>query len=341
MRRWSGAFALTSIVTLVLFEVAIRIFMPQEPSWLVFYERHPRLPFYSLAHDKHSVVDTGESRWEVHTDEHGFRVGRQRTGKVERPVALWLGDSFAFGQGVDFEDSWIGLLDADPGARFHHVNSAVGGYGPDQYAAILDDLLQQGMQPKLVLAATFAGNDFHDTIWDKNLPVVDGVLGSDGGVKAVLKQNLHAYRLLSRVYHKMSGEIPRQVSAFKELGDPAAWKQEPLREGERRYEQAFARIAATCSSHGLPFVVLVLPSISMVEATRIHGEASEREVQDSRAALVRAKEIFERLGVRSLDATAVLSSQETAKVFFPFDQHLTPLGNRLVAEFLRGSLDEL
>jgi hypothetical protein len=60
------------------------------------YRRHPTLPFYTLAPHVERLIDTGETRWTVFTDEHGYRASERdakatRPTDTARPVALVLG----------------------------------------------------------------------------------------------------------------------------------------------------------------------------------------------------------------------------------------------------------
>src|ERR1700730_10344935 len=48
---------------------------------------------------------TDEFKYRVFTDTLGFRVGRHHSGPPDKCALLLLGDSFCFGEGVDFEDS--------------------------------------------------------------------------------------------------------------------------------------------------------------------------------------------------------------------------------------------
>jgi hypothetical protein len=256
-------------------------------------------------------------------------------------VALWLGDSFGFGQAVDFEDTWIGRLDRDPARLFHHVDAGVDDYGPNQYAAVLDDLLQQGLPVRMVLVATFLGNDFHDTIWDKDLPVHDGVLGNRGGLKSVLQRHSHLYRAVSRSFHRLFGGPPRQAQALDDLANPAQWHAGILAEAQTRYRQAFAHIAAACRAKGVPLRVVVLPYAKMVEELKARGPAPSPEVSDARAPLYRATTILRDLGISFVDVSAELARIPTARAYYHFDQHFTPLAHEIVARTVREAMPEL
>ena len=118
--------------------------------------------------------------WDVaiRTDERGLRVSADslEEGRAERPAAqvaganpdrtvsvLTLGDSFAFGWGVAFEEAFPSLIEQ----RLRRtgsgrvLNAAVPGTGPSDQLRLLRKLFPPE-KPAVVLMALFVGNDFTD-----------------------------------------------------------------------------------------------------------------------------------------------------------------------------------
>ncbi|MCA8963765.1 MAG: SGNH/GDSL hydrolase family protein [Planctomycetes bacterium] len=333
--------------SVLIAELAVRVLMPQPTTWLQIYHRHPRLPQYSLEPNASALVETAETKWRIFVDEHGRRWAPTKAKGTPRDASaslgagsspvLWLGDSFTFGHGVDYELSWVGLLEADPGAHHAHVNTGVPGYGPTQYRAVLDDELENGLRPAAVVVATFLGNDFQDTIWEKDVPVENGIIGDAGGLKSWFKRTFHVCRLASRVYHQIKEGQPQEVSASDEMADPANWRSGQLAEAEQRYRDEFRRIAARCSERGVPVFGLILASPKMVAKVKEMGMPTTLDVADERAPIVHARKIFDELGIRVIDTTPALAARDAAEVFLPLDGHLTPEGHRIV----RGLLQEI
>ncbi len=109
-------------------ETAIRAVAPQPASWQEFYRRHPELPFWAPQPDVETIIDTGETRWTVYTDTNGFRTAQDLAVDPGRPLALALGDSFTFGVSVDYEQTFVALLEAALGRQYRFLNAGVPGY---------------------------------------------------------------------------------------------------------------------------------------------------------------------------------------------------------------------
>jgi len=253
-------------VALTLGEAAVRIISPQPPSWLDVYRRHPTLDVFALQPNVDRFVDTGETRWTVYTDGSGFRISKGQNDDADLPVALWLGDSMTFAHGVDHRDSFVGLLNANEGRRYRFVNAAVPAYGPVQYRQTLEYLLEQGLNPRVVLVATFMGNDFYDCVWNKDRPVVDGIIGKRRTLKGFIKRRSHLYRLVSKVYHQLAlGEAGARKSE-EELSLEESWKHGILKQGLERYRIEFNRIADICRERSISLLVVLIPPRSTVKA---------------------------------------------------------------------------
>jgi hypothetical protein len=322
--------ATSALASAALGELALRLVAPQPASWLAIYRRHPELPFHGLLPDTRAWLDTGEKRWAVLTDGQGFRVGGSpRTAPT--CSALWLGDSFAFGHGVDWGDSIVGLLEARvPEVR--QVNAAVPGYGPVQYRQVLEQLLRKGMDFDFVFVVTYVGNDFHDCLWNKDVSVHEGVIGHHRDLKSWLKNELHLYRLASAAYHRL---VPARDSPYQrvldELRDPDAWASGPLAGAGETFAREMARIRELGRSRGADVRFVVVPTREAVAAARDAGPDGT-----SRALLpvAKARSLLEGIDAAVFDATDALAARPAAELYFPFDGHLNREGNRRVAEGL-------
>jgi len=103
----------------------------------------------------------------VHTNEYGFRD--RSTGSVKldgRPFAIFLGASDVFGNGVDFEDSFVGIFAAEASQNGWTVlNLAVGGhYFLDQEHLLREFMESTGRKPTAIF---FCVNALHIPKFDQ------------------------------------------------------------------------------------------------------------------------------------------------------------------------------
>ena len=94
--------------------------------------------------------------WTIKTDEQGFR--EKHVGEIDNQRILILGDSFAFGEGVDIEDRFDVTLSH---LGYSIVNTGVMGFGTDQQFIKAKPYLPQMKKGDIVLVLTFF-NDFYD-----------------------------------------------------------------------------------------------------------------------------------------------------------------------------------
>jgi hypothetical protein len=202
---------------------------------------------------------------------------------------------------VEFADSVAGRLGA--------VTYGVPGYGPLQYA-----LQARAVRSSTVVIMSYVGNDFWDTLNSKRGPITDGVRGHPGGLKGWMKHNLHLYRLVAKLYHQLSTSGRDLERLHAPLYDPKAWTHEPLATADQTYREAFRAIAeAQPHAH-----VVLIPT-----ADRCGADALP---------LKKARQAILQAGLQEIPV------ELDRDLYFPFDGHLTPQGNDVVARAIADHL---
>ncbi len=328
--RRSGVRLLVSLVALIgavaAAEVGLAVFLPQPVSWLSVYEEDEVLP-YRLRAFAEQLVDTGETSWLVSVDAQGYRHEPGTSPDEELPFWLGLGDSFAFGHGVDQGQSLYACLERELGPGFTIRNAAVPGYGPAQYRSVLERHLDE---PALrgVLLASFLGNDFFDCIWDKEGPITAGALGASTGRRYWLKSHSHLYRFLSARAHLAEvGRGETDLGLNARLVTREAWSRPPLAPAREVFRRELARMGELCRSRELPLLVLLLPARASVDEELLRSSLAEAALpqgsweRDLPTAV--ALSICEELGLPCADPSELLRSLP-GPLYFRFDGHFRP-----------------
>lgn len=89
-------------------------------------------------------------RFLITIGERGIRLNGDTPPRAERPLVLAVGDSFAFGDGVDDEDSWPATLERLTGGRV--INAGMIAFGLDQAVLRAEQLIDVYRPDTIVVA---------------------------------------------------------------------------------------------------------------------------------------------------------------------------------------------
>jgi hypothetical protein len=168
----SRALALIVSVGLTLAAAELVLRYALGPQYYAPYQFDDRLLYRLVPGAKRdytlSPINGGHRiRYEINS--RGFR-GKELAAAGQSARVVVYGDSFIQAESSRLEDTFAERLKARLAGRFGSevevVNAGVAGYGPDQELRRMEHELA-GLQPDLVVAAIYAGNDFGDIVRNK------------------------------------------------------------------------------------------------------------------------------------------------------------------------------
>lgn len=261
-------------VALVLGEIGTRLFWPQplSGSWLVYGPQGILMNRAGAGLTRNELP----GRRVVH---YAFNNHNQRNREDPDPRAarvLVLGDSFTFGYGLDFNDTYVqGLqrrLDARGAAgggtspRVQLLNAATGGWGTADELAYLEAFGDGLGLSGVVVFVSFGdpGRSMNQALFDirpdrQGLVPVDRS-GSESAMKRLLQGN-RVYGFL--LEHSQLLQLVRRTgvavhaTAAAAAPSPAAIARDGRNAAERELMRLlFRRMAAWCKARGIPLTVL-------------------------------------------------------------------------------------
>lgn len=290
---------------------------------------------------------------------------------------LLIGDSFAFGHGLEMEDT-IGrrlevlMAEERPGSKISVMNGGVGGYAPWQSRGLL---LERGfsLSPDLVFFQLFPSND------------VSGSLEEQGGFlqtydpkwKEILRDyrsgqifrlrlhrslliNLRTYALLyvwSEGSFTVVDLIDSLIFAAEEMEDIALppladrnFALEPslvnsypeLDRAWSLFEEVIVATSEDCRKRKVDFAGFAIPSKAVVKVgiwKHFVHQSRGKVVYDRWKSTRKTREIFERNGLTYIStAEKFRKFQQSNDLYWEHDGHLKPSGAQFVAETLRDYL---
>jgi lysophospholipase L1-like esterase len=287
----------------------------------------------------------------IYTNDEGMRTGPARAPVGDKKPGvfrvLFLGTSYAFGWGSEYQDSYAARIAAGLAGRGLEVEVLNLGTPAQNAAPQLCWLRENArrIRPDLVIQTVFANPSVlaASCAQDPQCPAVeDGYLVRPSHGSRLLgelgkRSALVFYGWYLRQRYVAGGSRAEAVGGQPpELGAPAEEGPDDLR---RRYE-GFVRSVREAAGEPIEVCFLLIPPAFVV-----HPEDAARwgpigaKGEEFRARGRAAARSLEASGLRFIDATPALQQASGGeRMFYWLDTHLTPAGNRAVADLVLSRL---
>lgn len=284
-------------------------------------------------------------------NEQGFRTEPVREKEVKGRVVAVVGDSFAFGMGVNDNETFVHLLNRASASRF--INCGVPGYSTDQEALLIEREVLR-LKPSAIWLMVYLGNDLFDNELGRPLQVTAAkpyfeLLGDElvlrnapapspsaaaptGGPDLATMVLGEGYRMSLR------GRLERRSAFFRAISEsllpepplPADFEGRTA-PGVKLTLRIIERIDRDCRAVGVGFVTVLMAGRSFVERP---DSLSARYQEAFRSKLIAG---LRNAGVRVIDLASALKEERRSNSdawFYEKDGHLNPTGSRVAAGIL-------
>jgi hypothetical protein len=342
-----GVIILTILLCLVILEIGLRL-LGRQPTNMADGIAKQYGDSFKLKENVKKVIKFPAFSYTVYTDEYGFRdktVGAKNL--VGKPFCVFLGASDVFGNGLEYENSFVGIY-AEAASRkgIETLNLAVGGhYFLDQESLLKDFISNTKHTPSVVF---FCVNALHIPKFDqrnKNILVKNGyTIDRQGWQVAYLR--LMAGNISSafclfrdairRIQERwLKYEVTEKSPEFLQVYSKGNKIREPSR--IKNFENYLAGFETFCRQNDIEIVYVYLPlsdsfrikdmvkqigadpdaydAFFYEELMRSHCEKSKTKLVNVRPALQRYYE-------------------EGKELRFKLDPHFNAFANRIIGEYL-------
>lgn len=284
----------------------------------------------------------------VYTNAYGFRDKATGDKNLKtHPFLAFLGASEVYGNGVDFEDTFVGIFAQEASHKgFEVVNLAVGGhYFLDQEDLFKDFIKTTGLRPSTVI---LCANALHIPKFDRrnrNIIVKNGYVINKHGwrmtyLRLLAGESSSAYcyfrDAIRRIQERfLNYELKEDSHEFLQIYS----KNNLIRDPER-IEEFYAYLTELdeyCHENGITLVIVYLPlsdSFNLKEIVRKLGADPEKYDSSFYEDLIRS--YCRSHGTKLIDVGPILESvyTEGQEIRFKLDPHYNKYANRVIGEFL-------
>jgi peptidoglycan/LPS O-acetylase OafA/YrhL len=349
-----GATAAAGLAVLFGAEGLVRTLAPQEVyGW---GERPALRPHDELAYTlKPSSVT--RLRWQsydylVEANELGFPGPSYPEATAGATLRILVtGDAFSSAEGVDTEDAWPRLLEdelTDSGLPAEVLNLSITGWGPNQYAAAVEQYAPD-FEPDMILVSFFVNEfddidhdqaDFHSSI-GFHRPRPDGIRAfltlrhlstwTRTVAKGRLRELFGLGEYRTGYFFGNFEYLERENRAFLEEAAP-------------RIEQRLAEIRAVSASVGAELFVLLVPAPAQVaDPADLRYYPRGLDIEDTARFDIDqpqriAMSICRGLDIECVDLRPPLRARASEHPYQPANMHWTERGHEIVADFVRESV---
>lgn len=296
------------------------------------FVKDPYLP-YRPAPNNHGkgVAATGEYAFEYRHNSEGFRDVEHALAKPAGTVRiLGLGDSFTYGMGAAFEETYLARLEAQlnqdkrgtNAPRFEVIKAGIPGYYPESQRLLLEHY-GLAYQPDVVLVG-FVPNDVTDTARGLEARVVD----ADGGLKTKAVANLGTFINRCAVYSHFCRFCVKKYADVNWKRDMAIdydaiyFPNGKHEEDWRKVEAEYTKMHGLCLAARCELVVFHIPQ---------RGPWLPHHAYPAQ----RLQALARKQGFGFVDALPALAAEPNlAGLYYPEDRHCTPAGYAVLARVL-------
>ncbi|HET7292745.1 MAG TPA: hypothetical protein VFM88_09980 [Vicinamibacteria bacterium] len=359
----------------ILLELFLRLFAPQVPPQAGLFRPDETVGFRQVAFFR-GRFPSAEHAASVQTNSLGFRDREYPADKGGSFRILGLGDSFAFGVGVEEPMAYLARVEeALRPERVEVINAGLVGAGPDTEARLLEDVGPR-LRPDLVVLGLFVGNDMRDAMlgpeaievregslawrpgaqqrWDSvvtggRLERLARASGAEVAFQDFLRAHSHAFRLVARGYAALrsrlaSGGGKAPLGVFREEAFCLKSYPPEIEQGWRRTREALDRIKSWSERHGARLLLLLIPFRGQVEPQEWQEFLRTHDVREEDLDLEKPQDLVKRWadseGVQALDLLPALrrAREEGGEVYYRRDPHWTARGHAVAAEQILAEL---
>jgi len=186
------------IIIILVFDIIFFYFLPKDLKSKLYYNRAHRIKSFYYHHDLRPMAsfydNWGYEKYQIFTNNLGFKDKSNRIVEFKKKNILFIGDSFTEGVGVEYKDTYVGLIEKylkNNNNDVEVLNAGVQSYSTSIYLSKIYHLLERKKLPITDIFVMISGGD----IFDDHFKYLD--LGDDYVLNHVDQKNKYLIKFIN------------------------------------------------------------------------------------------------------------------------------------------------
>ena len=220
IRRLISVFKKFSIFLIVYLVLDIVFFslIPEDLKSKLYNNRAHRIKSFYYHHDfrpMSSFYDHwGYERYKIYTNSLGFKDKSNRLVEFKDRNILFIGDSFTEGVGIEYENTYVGLIEKEIKKKYKNIeilNAGVQSYSTSIYLSKIYHLLERKQMPITDIIIMVSGGDIFDDYY-KYMGVGENyILNHEDQKNKYLIELINFYKSNTLIYQIITRITPPKV----------------------------------------------------------------------------------------------------------------------------------
>lgn len=288
-----------------------------------------------------------EIKGHIKINSKGLRDKERPYEKNNKYRILGLGDSFAFGHGMESEESYLSILEKllqeQKDSTYEVIKAAAPAIGPQRYLTILQN---EGLKynPDLVLVSFFTGNDVSDidlSGWTKVKPKQKKTL------KDFLRENIHLYSFIvdrAKTIPSLRKKMQEMNIASGLIGSHVI---DVLKKNDTTYQtkwnEVFKILGEMKTLSGSTLVIVIIPTREQCDSIRMEKALKQLGYKKDDIDIYKPNNLIRSFcdsnNIMCIDLLPEFKKSEQP-LYFEIDPHFNKEGNRLAAKIIYEALNK-
>ena len=202
------------LIIYLIIDILFMKLLPDDIKNKIYDKKSHKIKSYYYHHDlrpnAYWTEKWGNQKYEIYTNNQGFKDKKIRKVKFKENNILFIGDSFTEGVGVNYENTFVGIIENKISSKkdnYEILNAGVISYSPIVILSKLNHIINKRKLPINKVFVVLSNGDLHDDIFRYNSISDDYVVSHNDFYNNKILVNLNNFIKSNTIFYQLFKKI--------------------------------------------------------------------------------------------------------------------------------------